>query len=73
MLCLTRKTEVLVGKDAASILSRSNLAIKVIITSSRFVQNGLPFKDIANERSPYNPPVRYATTEKITPSAAIAD
>ncbi|KZF23822.1 oxidoreductase [Xylona heveae TC161] len=63
---LTGRTEVLIGHDAAAILPRSNLAVKVTITSSRFVQNGLSFRGIVGEPSPYNPNVRFATTEKHT-------
>ncbi|KAK3714058.1 hypothetical protein LTR37_008087 [Vermiconidia calcicola] len=64
MLYLTGTTEILVGKDAAALLPRSNLAVKISITSSRFVANALPFRGIEGERSPYNPSVRYLPTEK---------
>ncbi|KAH8811284.1 oxidoreductase FAD/NAD(P)-binding protein [Xylogone sp. PMI_703] len=67
VLYLTGRTEILVNQDAAAVLPRSNLAVKITITSSRFVQTGLPFRGIGGERSPYNPAVRYAATEKITP------
>ncbi|RFU36294.1 hypothetical protein B7463_g97, partial [Scytalidium lignicola] len=69
VLYLTGKTEILVGQQAADILPRSNLAVKITITSSRFIQTGLTFRGITGERSPYNPPVRYAITEKVTPGA----
>lgn len=72
VLYLTGKTEVLIGVAASSILPRSNLAVKITITSSRFVETGLSFRGIAGERSPYNPPVRYAATEKLTPGTAIS-
>ncbi|KAH7319380.1 oxidoreductase [Rhexocercosporidium sp. MPI-PUGE-AT-0058] len=65
VLYLTGKTEILVGKEAASVLLRSNLAVKVTITSARFVEKGLTFKGIPEELSPYNPPVRYAANEKV--------
>lgn len=65
VLYLTGKTEILIGKEAGSVLLRSNLAVKVTITSARFVEKGLTFKGIAEELSPYNPPVRYAANEKI--------
>ena len=64
MLYLTGKTNILIGKDAASVLPRSNLAVKITITSARFVANALPFRGVEGERSPYNPQVRYLTTEK---------
>lgn len=66
VLYLTGKTEVLIGAAASSILPRSNLAVKMTVTASRFVEAGLSFRGIAGEASPYNPPVRYAATEKIT-------
>ena len=68
MLYFTGKTDILVGKDAAEVLPRSNLAVKVTVTSARFVANALPFRGVEGERSPYNPNVRYLVTEK-TPTA----
>ncbi|PVH69012.1 putative oxidoreductase [Cadophora sp. DSE1049] len=65
VLYLTGKTDILIGKEATSVLLRSNLAVKLTITSARFVEKGLTFKGIPEELSPYNPPVRYAANEKI--------
>ena len=64
MLYLTGTTEILIGKDAAAVLPRSNLAVKLKITSARFVKQALPFRGIAGQRSPYNPKLRYLTTEQ---------
>lgn len=64
MLYVTGSTEILIGKDAANVLPRSNLAIKLTITSARFVAAALPFHGIEGERSPYNPAVRYSASEK---------
>jgi NAD(P)H-flavin reductase/predicted pyridoxine 5'-phosphate oxidase superfamily flavin-nucleotide-binding protein len=72
VLYFTGKTEVLIGAAASSVLPRSNLAVKVTITSSRFLETGLSFRGISGERSPYNPPVRYAATEKMAPGTAIS-
>ena len=63
-LYLTTTTEIIVGKDAAAILPRSNLVIKMHVLAARFVQNSLSFRGNGLERSPYNPPVRYLPTEK---------
>ena len=63
-LYLTGTTEILYGKDAAAILPRSNLAIKINVVEARFVQQSLAFRGKTGERSPYNPPVRYLTTER---------
>ncbi|KAK3707740.1 hypothetical protein LTR37_011917 [Vermiconidia calcicola] len=64
MLYLTGTTETLVGKDAAALLPRSNLTVKISITAARFVANALPFRGVEGECSPYNPSVRYLPTEK---------
>jgi NAD(P)H-flavin reductase len=64
MLYVTGKTEILIGQDAAAVLPRSNLAVKIKLTASRYVSNALPFRGIEGERSPYNPTVRYLPTEK---------
>ncbi|KAI9878708.1 MAG: hypothetical protein M1830_010752 [Pleopsidium flavum] len=67
VLYVTGTTEILVGKDAATLLPRSNLAVKVTITASRFVEKGLAFRGHNGERSPYNPPVRFLSTERAMP------
>ncbi|GES63604.1 oxidoreductase FAD-binding protein [Aspergillus terreus] len=68
-LYITGQTEVLIGKDAAVILPRSNLAVKVTVTVARYMEKALSFRGIPGAPSPYNPPVRYLTTEK--PNLAI--
>lgn len=64
VLFITGETKVLVGSDAAALLPHSNLAVKVTVTSARFVQNELPFRGVPGERSPYNPPVRHTVYER---------
>ncbi|EAW06486.1 putative oxidoreductase, FAD-binding [Aspergillus clavatus NRRL 1] len=68
-LYITGHTQILVGKDAATMLPRSNLAVKVTITAARYVKRSLAFRGIAGAPSPYNPSVRYLTTEKAIPAA----
>lgn len=65
VLYLTGQAAILVGQDAASIISRSNLAVKVDITAAIHVRRGLPFRGNApaNGMSPYNPSVRRAVGE----------
>lgn len=63
MLYLTGRTEILVGKDANAYLPRSNLAVKLTISDSRFVTQALPFRGETGQRSPYNPVVRYLASE----------
>jgi len=64
MLYLTGKTEILVAKDAAIIIPRSNLAVKITVQAARYVKNALPFRGIEGDRSPYNPQVRHLASEK---------
>ncbi|PIG89469.1 oxidoreductase FAD-binding protein [Aspergillus arachidicola] len=71
-LYVTGQTEVLVGKEAAALLPRSNLAVKVAVTAARYVEQSLAFRGVAGAKSPYNPGVRYLATEKASP-AAIGD
>ena len=73
MLYFTGTTEILVGKDAAALLPRSNLAVKLKITAARFVANALPFRGVEGERSPYNPNVRYLPSEKAPTSSQDAE
>src|SRR5207247_1851176 len=73
VLYLTGKTEVLIGKEAAALLPRSNLAVKVTVTAARYVEKGLAFRGEAGEPSPYNPAVRYLVTEKVNPTAQGSD
>ncbi|KAK8158085.1 hypothetical protein BKA80DRAFT_207067 [Phyllosticta citrichinensis] len=63
VLYLTGVTETLVGAAAAAVLPRSNLAVRITVTASRFVRQGLSFRGIPGERSPYNPPVRPLASE----------
>ena len=68
-LYLTTTTEIMIGKDAAAVLPRSNLVVKLQVVAARFVKNSLSFRGNNLERSPYNPPVRYLPAEKALPDA----
>ncbi|KAI5370699.1 putative pyridoxamine 5'-phosphate oxidase, FMN-binding split barrel [Septoria linicola] len=63
-LYLTGTTEILIGADASAYLPRSNLCVKLTVTSARFVTQALPFRGVAGEKSPYNPQVRHLASEK---------
>lgn len=63
-LYVTGTTEVLFGKEAAEVMPRSNLAVRVTITAARLVASVLPFRGNTGEFSPYNPVVRYLASEK---------
>ncbi|KAF2429305.1 oxidoreductase-like protein [Tothia fuscella] len=64
VLYITGTTEILIGKDANTLLPHSNLAVKITITEARFVEKGLPFRGIVDEFSPYNPNVRLLAMEE---------
>lgn len=68
-LFITGKTEILVGKDASYILPRSNIAVRVTVTVARFVEKALSFRGFPGKMSPYNPSVRYLSTEKVSAAA----
>ena len=69
VLYLTCTTEIVVGKDAAALLPRSNLLVKAKVDEARFVRQGLSFRGQPGERSPYNPPVRLLASERHQPDA----
>ncbi|KAF5024292.1 hypothetical protein F66182_3622 [Fusarium sp. NRRL 66182] len=63
VLYLTGSASILVGEEASSLIARSNLAVKISVTSVKFVKSGLPFRGSLGEYSPYNPPVRHLLSE----------
>lgn len=73
VLYMSGTTEIMVGKDAAAILPRSNLAVKLHIEEVCFVKRGLAFRAQAGQPSPYNPPVRFLVTERAEPDAQTAN
>ncbi|KAM0486966.1 hypothetical protein ACHAPX_000233 [Trichoderma viride] len=71
-LYLTGESTILLGKEAAALLPRSNMAVKITVSASHLVKASLPFRGTPNEPSPYNPPVRYLLSER-APALASAD
>lgn len=63
----------MIGNDAAALLPRSNLAVKVTVSSARYVEKSLAFRGIAGAPSPYNPSVRYLATERANRKAQPSD
>lgn len=63
-LYITGSTEILAGEAATRLILHTNLAVKIKVETARFVSEGLAFRGRSGERSPYNPPVRYLSTEK---------
>lgn len=69
VLYVTGNTETLVGAEASHVIAKSNLAVRLTVTEARLVKNGLPFRgilmdDASKGRSPYNPRVRFLTSER---------
>lgn len=73
ILYVTGITEIVAGKEAASLLPRSNLVVKLTVTAARFVHGSLPFRGLQDELSPYNPSVRFLTTEHASVVAKTAN
>ncbi|MCJ1478406.1 hypothetical protein MMC13_007086 [Lambiella insularis] len=63
VLYITANTEIIFREEAAKILPRSNLIVKIIVQEARFVEGGLSFQGEEDGRSPYNPAVRHLTIE----------
>ncbi|KAH0085498.1 acetyl-CoA synthetase-like protein, partial [Aureobasidium melanogenum] len=63
-LFVTGRSEILFGKEAAEVMPRSNLAVRVTVTAARLVASVLPFRGNTGEFSPYNPVVRYLISEQ---------
>ena len=72
VLYATCTTEVVVGEAAAALLPRSNLAVKAKILKARFVRQGLAFRGTSGEQSPYNPPIRYLSSERSQVDAQVS-
>ena len=64
ILHISGLAKIILGPDAAQILPRSNLAVQILVKSARLIANGLSFRGIPGEPSPYNPPVRYLPAER---------
>lgn len=65
VLYTTGQAEILVGNDAAYLLPGTNLAVKITLTSTRLIAQGLPFRGTLklNGHSPYNPLLRTLPSE----------
>jgi NAD(P)H-flavin reductase len=69
VLYLTGTTEIITGAEASALVPHTRLAVKITVTAARFVKDGLPFRGVPGERSPYNPPVRRLASEGALPGA----
>ncbi|KAI1211339.1 uncharacterized protein F4807DRAFT_450997 [Annulohypoxylon truncatum] len=61
---VTGRTTILVGEKAADVMPRAKLVVRIDVTEARFVREGLPFRGVLGERSPYNPAVRKLAAEQ---------
>ncbi|KAF3908173.1 hypothetical protein AA313_de0201441 [Arthrobotrys entomopaga] len=67
MLYLTGTVEILIGDNAERELNRSKLAVKFTVTEARYIKDALGLrlaKDEDVKWSPYNPMIRYHTSEQ---------
>lgn len=70
VLYLTGTTEIITPETGLqNILPRSNLAVKFTVLESRYLEGVLPVRESPSdakrrEFSPYNPPIRYLSSEK---------
>ncbi|KAI1095656.1 hypothetical protein F5B19DRAFT_440508 [Rostrohypoxylon terebratum] len=69
---VTGRTTILVGEKAADMMPRQKLAVRIDVTEARFVKEGLAFRGVLGERSPYNPAVRRLAAEQIHDTGAPA-
>ncbi|KAJ4315932.1 hypothetical protein N0V94_005696 [Neodidymelliopsis sp. IMI 364377] len=65
VLYTTGSAEILIGHSAASLMPGTNLAVKITLSSTRFVAQGLAFRGERkiNGTSPYNPLLRALASE----------
>ena len=64
LLQLTGTAENLYGADAAAVMPRVTLALRIRVTGAVLMQGGLNLEMASEEvMSPYNPPVRYLASE----------
>ncbi|MBE7181040.1 MAG: pyridoxamine 5'-phosphate oxidase family protein [Terriglobus roseus] len=76
VLYVTGTAEVLIGKAASDVLAKTKLAVRLHITDSLLVAQGLPFRgtnmpDPQQGRSPYNPRIRHLLSEQADEFASI--
>jgi ferredoxin-NADP reductase len=63
VLYVTGTATILIGADAAAVIPASDIAVRIDVAATRYVEKGLPFRGEKREPSPYNPRVRPLATE----------
>jgi ferredoxin-NADP reductase len=71
-LYLTGSTSLLFGEEASSVLARTQVAVKITVSDAKFIRQCLPFRGPLVDHSPYNPPVRYLTSERAPNTAPVS-
>ncbi|KAI0169358.1 hypothetical protein GGR52DRAFT_554804 [Hypoxylon sp. FL1284] len=69
VLYATGRATVLAGDEAAALMPRARLVVRVDVDEARFVRGGLPFRGAVVDYSPYNPAVRRLAGEQKTEDA----
>ncbi|KAG9079963.1 hypothetical protein FRC06_007247 [Ceratobasidium sp. 370] len=73
MLYITGEAQNLIGKEAESVMPRSNLITLISSTGYTFVRNAMPVRQVPGSPvvpSPYSPPIHYLAEEKPSASSA---
>ncbi|KAL7622288.1 hypothetical protein AAE478_007792 [Parahypoxylon ruwenzoriense] len=73
VLYLTGRTTILVADKAAAYMPHTKLAVRIDVIEARFVRDGLPFRGVAIDYSPYNPALRRLAVERDVDSVAAVD
>ncbi|KAK5652739.1 hypothetical protein OQA88_9592 [Cercophora sp. LCS_1] len=60
---VTGRADVLAGEPAVEVMPRQKLVVRIVVEEARFVREGLAFRGVLDEMSPYNPPVRRLANE----------
>jgi hypothetical protein len=66
VLYVTGSAEILTGPRAKDLIEHSNLAVKIQVEAARYARDSLTFRrapEVEVDYSPYNPQVRYLSTE----------
>ncbi|KAK0743228.1 hypothetical protein B0T18DRAFT_392046 [Schizothecium vesticola] len=69
VLYVTGTAEVVTGEEAGRVMPHAKVVVRVVVDEGRFVKNGLTFRGMEEEPSPYNPPVRRLAVEGALPAA----
>lgn len=69
VLYVTGAAEVVVGEEAGRVMPHAKVVVRIVVDEGKFVKNGLTFRGVDEDPSPYNPPVRRLAVEGALPAA----